>query len=57
LDKSKLPEILEKLRENTQFLNTWECDRLEEWTDEYERWGMLSDNKLACLEKMYLKVP
>lgn len=56
LDVSKLPQIFEELREKQHKLNSWECDRLEEWEPEYERKGTLSDAKLACIERMYLKV-
>lgn len=56
LDTNRLPEIFEKLRENTHKLNSWECDRLEEWEPLYERTGKLSEKQLECIEKMYVKV-
>jgi hypothetical protein len=57
LDVSKLGEIFQKLRDNMERLNSWECDRLDEWEPIWERGGKLSDNQLGCIEKMYLKVP
>jgi len=57
LDVSKLSYVFEQLRDNVDRLNSWECDRLEEWEAEWNRKGTLSDAKLECLEKMYLKVP
>jgi hypothetical protein len=56
LDVSKLPQIFEALRENVHKLNSWECDRLEEWEQLYERTGQLSDGQLETIEQMYLKV-
>jgi hypothetical protein len=58
LDISKLPQIFEELKENTHKLNSWECDRLEEWETIYVRKGVdgLSEKQLECLEKMYVKV-
>lgn len=56
LDVSKLPQIFETLRDNMHKLNSWECDRLEEWELLYERTGELSDKKLETIEAMYQKV-
>jgi hypothetical protein len=56
LDVNQLEKVFEALRENTHKLNSWECDRLEEWEPLWERTGKLSEAQLECLEKMYLKV-
>jgi len=56
LDVSKLPQIFEELRDNLHKLNSWECDRLEEWEVLYERKGKLSDAQIECIEQMYMKV-
>lgn len=56
LDLSKLPQIFEALRDNVHKLNSWECDRLEEWEVQYDRTGKLSDKQLETIEAMYQKV-
>jgi hypothetical protein len=56
LDTTRLPQIFEALRENIHRLNSWECDRLEEWEVLYERKGELSEAQLECIERMYVKV-
>ncbi len=56
LDVSKLSQIFEELTNNLHKLNSWECDRLEEWVPLWERTGKLSDAQLECIEKMYVKV-
>lgn len=62
LDLNKLPQIFEELRENQHKLNSWECDRLDEWEPAYERnpnQAIFTDPEskvMGCIEKMYIKV-
>lgn len=57
LDVRRLDAVFEALRDNVSCLNSWECDRLEEWEAKWEKTGRLSEAQLECLEQMYLKVP
>jgi hypothetical protein len=56
LDANRLDEVFEGLRENAHKLNSWECDRLEEWEALWERGVELYEKQLDCLERMWLKV-
>lgn len=56
LDVNRLGEVFEALRENQHKLNTWECDRLEEWERQWENGRPLSEKQLECLERMYQRV-
>lgn len=59
IDVSRLGEIFEALKENSHRLDAWQLDRLEEWSEKYERskgkW-IPSDAQLEKIEEMYLKV-
>ncbi len=59
LDVSKLGEIFEGLKDNTHKLDSWQCDRLEEWSEKYERskgkW-IPSERQLEVIEAMWVKV-
>jgi hypothetical protein len=52
----KLWKVFEDLLDNTDKLNTWECDRLDEWHAAWKAGRTLSDRQLETLEGMYLKV-
>jgi len=56
LDVSRLGDVFEELEENAHKLTPWECDRLEEWKNLWERDVPLSERQLETLEQMYLKV-
>lgn len=59
LDISKLQQIFDDLEANSEKLNSWECDRLEEWKAKYEaskgKW-VPSEKQCEIIEQMYLKV-
>lgn len=59
IDVNRLPEIFEALKDNVHKLDSWQCDRLEEWSEKYERskgkW-IPSEAQLEKIEEMYLKV-
>jgi hypothetical protein len=57
LDVNRLAEVFEGLRENSDRLTSWECDRLEEWESLWARGIQLSERQLEVLEQMYVKVP
>ena len=56
LDTNRLKEVFEALRDNTERLNEWENERLEEWYDRWTNDLPLSDRQLECLERMYLRI-
>lgn len=56
LDKHRLPEVFEGLKDNLHKLTAWEIDRLEEWEVLVERGKELSEKQMDCLERMWQKV-
>ncbi len=59
LDVTKLGEIFETLKENAHKLDSWQIDRLEEWSDKYDKlkgkW-VPSELQMEKIEEMWQKV-
>jgi hypothetical protein len=58
LDPNRIGEVISACADNTERLTDWECQFIEDISDQWDRRQWLSDKQKEILERIYVeKVP
>jgi hypothetical protein len=57
LDVTRIPEVLEAVKDNSDRLNDWERNFITTIADQWDRKQWLSDKQIEILEKIHVRLP